>query len=82
MQHYMKVSYLADCASDKSCVTFHDQLELRKKRTRRFCKAAHSGNDFKTQSKMVSEGEKNIKYFLNLENRHCKLNTRSQLQKN
>ena len=27
----MKISYLADCASDKSCVTFHDQLELSKK---------------------------------------------------
>ena len=27
-QHCMKISYPADCESDKSCVTFHDQLEL------------------------------------------------------
>ena len=27
----MKISYLADCASAKSCVTFHDQQELSKK---------------------------------------------------
>ena len=24
----MKISYLVDCTSDKSCVTFHDRLEL------------------------------------------------------
>ena len=24
----MKISYVVDCTSDKSCVTFHDQLEL------------------------------------------------------
>ena len=26
----MKISHPADCESDKSCVTFHDQLELSK----------------------------------------------------
>ena len=28
MQHCMKISYLVDCTSDKSCVNFQDQLEL------------------------------------------------------
>jgi len=82
-QHCMKISYPADCESDKDCVTFHDQLELRKKELEDFVRCCNQREILSCKVRWYNKHEKiQRECFLNVEKRHYKLNNRSQLQIN
>ena len=57
-------------------------LELCKKELEDFVTRRTQGAILRCKARWYNEGEKNSKYFLNLEKRHYKLNTISQLQIN
>ena len=79
----MKISYPADCESDKDCVTFHDQLELRKKELEDFVRWCNQRAILSCKVRWYNKHEKiQRECFLNVEKRHYKLNNRSQLQIN
>ena len=59
-----------------------EKLELYKKELEEFVRWRTQGAILRCKARWYNEGEKNSKYFLNLEKRHYKLNTISQLQIN
>ena len=77
----MKISYLADCESDKSCVTFHDQLELCEKELEDFVRWCNQRAILSCKVRWYNKHDKIQSTFLVLK-RHYKINTRSQLQIN
>ena len=48
------------------------QLETNKQELERIVEYQNNGTILRSKSGWYNEGEKNTKYFLNLENRHCK----------
>ena len=59
-----------------------EELDLCKKELECIIQWRTQGAILRCKARRYNEGEKNTKYFLNLEKRHCKLNTISQLQIN
>ena len=59
-----------------------EKLELYRKELEEFVRWRTQGAILRCKARWYNEGEKNSKYFLNLEKRHYKLNTISQLQIN
>ena len=57
-----------------------EQLELLKSELEEIIKVRTQGAILRCKIKWYNEGEKNTKYFLNLEKRHFKLSTISQLK--
>ena len=79
----MKSSYLADSASDKSCVTFYDQLELCEKELEDFVRWCNQRAILSCKVRWYNKHEKiQSNNFLNIEKRNDKLSNRSQLQIN
>ena len=59
-----------------------DQLKLKKKELESIIEYKTKGAIIRSRARWYNEGEKNSKYFLNLENRHCKRKTITQIKGN
>ena len=58
------------------------ELETKKSELQAIIEYWTKGAIFRSKSQWCNEGEKNTKYFLNLEKRHCKQGTITQLKVN
>ena len=58
------------------------ELETKKRELETIIEHQTKGAILRSKSRWYNEGEKNTKYFLNLEKRHCKQGTISQLKIN
>ena len=58
------------------------ELETRKHELEAIIEYRTKGAILRSKSQLYNEGEKNTKYFLNLEKRHCKQRTITQLKVN
>ena len=56
------------------------QLETKEQELERIVEYQTKGAILRSKSRLYNEGEKNTKYFLNLEKRHCKQATIAQLK--
>ena len=61
-----------ECDSGNNKVTLAEQLKLKKKELESIIEYKTKGAIIRSKARWYNEGEKNSKYFLNLENRHCK----------
>ena len=71
-----------ECDSGNNKVALAEQLKLKKKELESIIEYKTKGAIIRSKARWYNEGEKNSKYFLNLENRHCKRKTIVQIKGN
>ena len=68
--------------SGNNKVALAEQLNIKKKELESIIEYKTKGAIIRSKARWYNEGEKNSKYFLNLENRHCKRKTIVQIKGN